>query len=55
MNSDTTNATLDAFKGEVFMYEVIISVIVFTAVYFFLKSFGKKEKEARKKNAKYFG
>jgi 5-bromo-4-chloroindolyl phosphate hydrolysis protein len=55
MNSDTTNASLDAFKGEVFMYEVIISVIVFTAVYIFLKSFSKKEKEAKKKNSKYVG
>ena len=31
MNPDTTSASLNAFKGEVFMYEIIISAIVFTA------------------------
>ncbi|MGC6413131.1 MAG: hypothetical protein ACON5K_00325 [Bacteroidia bacterium] len=55
MNSDTTDAAITSFKGEVFMYEIIITVIVFTAAYFFLKSFKDNEKKAKDKNKKYFG
>ncbi len=53
MNPDTTSASLNTFKGEGFMYEIINSAIVFTAVYMVLKRYHQKEKEARKHNSKY--
>jgi len=54
VNSDTTDAVISSFKGEVFMYEIIITLIVFTAAYFFFKSFKDKEKKAKEDNKKYF-
>jgi cell division protein FtsN len=55
MNSDSVEVSLNAFKMDLFFWEVIVTVIVFTAVYLFLKAYHKKEKAAKEKNSKYHG
>lgn len=50
---DTTQISIDAFKTNLFIWEIIITVIVFTAAYFVLKGFKSKENAAKKKNQKY--
>jgi len=44
---------IERIQGGSFMYEIIISAIVFTAVYMVLKRYHQKEKEAKKHNSKY--
>jgi H+/gluconate symporter-like permease len=53
VNTDTAAASINRFKGEVFMYEIIITVIVFAAVYYVLQQFKKKETKAKEVNDKY--
>jgi hypothetical protein len=50
---DSTQISIDSFKTNLFMWEIIITVIVFTAAYFVLKGFKAKENAAKKKNQKY--
>lgn len=48
-----TLQSVQSFKTTLFIWEVIITIIVFTAAYFILKSFKKKEREAKDKNSRY--
>lgn len=50
---DTAAITVTQFKYNVFMWEVIITVIVFGAAYFILKGFKDREKKAKEKNSNY--
>jgi hypothetical protein len=43
---DTAQQSINAFKNNVFVWELIITAIVFTAVYFIFKSYKSKEKSA---------
>ena len=43
----------DKFKQELFVWEIIISVVVFAAIYFALNSFMKHEEKAKAHNKKY--
>ncbi len=52
-NADSTKAAIQSFKMTLFIWEIIIAAIVFTAAYFILKNYKKKEMEAREKNKKY--
>jgi len=48
-----TDAEVHSFKVTLFIWEVIITAIIFTAAYFILKNYKKKEKIANEKNSKY--
>lgn len=50
---DTLTYTKEAFKGDVFIWEVVFTAVVFAAVIYFFKDFKKKEAEARKVNSKF--
>ena len=50
---DTSEISVNSFKNTVFLWEVIITIIVFGAAYFILKRYKEKEQSARKNNAKY--
>jgi hypothetical protein len=50
---DTGRISIGEFKQNLFMWEVIITAIVFTAAYFVLKGYKKKQDESNLKNKKY--
>jgi hypothetical protein len=50
---DTAQQSINAFKNNVFVWELIITAIVFTAVYFIFKSYKAKEKSAADENRGY--
>ncbi len=50
---DTASYTKEAFKSDVFIWEVVFTVVVFAAVIYFFKDFKKKEAIARKENSKF--
>ena len=50
---DTAQQSINAFKNNVFVWELIITAIVFTAVYFIFKSYKAKEKSAADVNRGY--
>ena len=50
---DTTRITVEEFKVNLFIWEVIITVIVFTAAFYILHSYRRKEKSARERNRQY--
>lgn len=50
---DTTDISINTFKNTVFLWEIIITIIVFGAAYFILKGFKEKEKKARQKNSEF--
>lgn len=43
----------EKFKTQMFIWEFVITGIVFTSAYFALKAFKKYEDKAREKNKKY--
>jgi hypothetical protein len=60
VNPDTSTAAqlqrqaeISAFKGNIFLWEVVFTVIVFVAAYFVLKKFKSSETEAKNQNKKY--
>jgi hypothetical protein len=50
---DSMAESISHFKNTVFLWEVIITAIVFTAAWFILKRFKEKESKSRKENKKY--
>jgi heme/copper-type cytochrome/quinol oxidase subunit 2 len=50
---DTAQQSIKAFKNSVFIWEVVITLLVFTAVYFIFKSYKSKEKRAADSNKQY--
>ena len=48
---DTVDASIAAFKGEVFLWEVIITIVVFACVFYFFRGFKQKEAKSRKENS----
>jgi uncharacterized membrane protein len=50
---DTTSITIQGFKNQFFIWEVIITIVVFVAIYLFLKAFKQKETESKKHNQHY--
>ena len=50
---DTARISIGEFKKSLFLWEVIITVIIFTAAYFVLKRWKKKKDETTAKNKKY--
>lgn len=48
---DTVDASITAFKGEVFLWEVIITIVVFASVFYFFRGFKQKEAKSRKENS----
>jgi uncharacterized membrane protein len=48
---DTVDASINAFKGEVFLWEVIITIVVFTSAFYFFRGFKQKEAKSRKENS----
>jgi uncharacterized protein YutD len=48
---DTSAISISTFKNTVFLWEVIITIIVFGAAYFILKGFKEREIKAKKKNS----
>jgi len=60
VNPDTSTAAqlqrqaeISAFKGEVFLWEIIITIIIFVAAYFALKKFKTVESKAKIHNKKF--
>lgn len=60
MNPDTSTAAqlqrqaeISAFKGDVFLWEVVLTIIIFVAAYFALKKFKSSEIQAKNHNKKY--
>jgi hypothetical protein len=43
----------DKFKQELFVWEIVMSVVVFAAIYFALNAFKKHEEKAKAHNKKY--
>lgn len=50
---DTTSITIQGFKNQFFIWEVIITIVVFVAIYLFLKAFKQKETDSKKHNQHY--
>jgi uncharacterized protein YutD len=50
---DTAAISVTQFKYTVFMWEVIITIIVFGAAYFILKGFKERETKSKAKNSRY--
>ena len=50
---DTSMISMHGAKVNLFIWEVIITAIVFTAAYFVLKGFKNGEKNAKEKNKIY--
>lgn len=50
---DTLQQSVQSFKNEMFIWEIIITVVVFAAIYFFLKAFKRKETAARERNKSF--
>lgn len=50
---DTTAISVQGFKNQFFIWEVVITVLVFVAIYWFLKAFKKKELEAKMHNRQF--
>jgi len=50
---DTTAISVQAFKNEFFLWEVVITTLVFVAIYFFLKVFKNKESAAKTHNKQF--
>ena len=46
-------ATLDSVKASVFMWEVIITIVIFGTSFFVLKKMKSNQQKARKQNEKY--
>lgn len=51
---DSLQQSIQSFKTTLFIWEIIITAVVFTAAYFILKNYKKKEKAAKQKNSNYF-
>jgi|LakMenE01Jun11ns_1017448.scaffolds.fasta_scaffold9103038_2 uncharacterized membrane protein len=50
---DTTAISVQGFKNQFFLWEVVITVLVFVSIYYFLKAFKKKETEAKTHNQRF--
>lgn len=50
---DTLQQSVQGFKNQVFIWEIIITVVVFGAIYFFLRSYKQKEQAAKARNSNY--
>lgn len=50
---DTSAISVEAFKVNMFIWEVIIAAIIFTAAWFILKRFKQNEDKAKQANSKY--
>ncbi|MBL7812330.1 MAG: hypothetical protein JNL57_08925 [Bacteroidetes bacterium] len=50
---DTTSASIEAFKGNLFIWEVVITAIVFVAIFYFFKAFKARETAAKEANRKF--
>jgi hypothetical protein len=50
---DTGRITIGEFKQNLFMWEIIITAIVFVAAYYVLKGYKKKQDQAKENNKKY--
>ncbi|MCC7299083.1 MAG: hypothetical protein IT244_12180 [Bacteroidia bacterium] len=51
--NDTARISVDTFKMNLFIWEVIIAAIVFTAAWFILKKFKENEMKAKEENKKF--
>lgn len=54
LNADTGRITVTQFKSEVFLWELIFTVIVFIGVFWILRAFYKKNEKSKKQNKDYF-
>jgi uncharacterized membrane protein len=50
---DTTSISVQGFKNQFFLWEVVITVLVFVAIYLFLKAFKNKESAAKTHNQQF--
>jgi len=50
---DTSAISVQGFKNQFFLWEVIITILVFVAIYFFLKAFKNKESAAKTHNNQF--
>ncbi len=50
---DTTAISVQGFKNQFFLWEVVITILVFVAIYYFLKIFKKMESEAKTHNQQF--
>ena len=50
---DTAAISVNSFKNTVFLWEVIITIIVFGSAYFILKKYKEHEQKSKKNNSKY--
>lgn len=50
---DTAAISVQGFKNQFFVWEVVITVLVFVAIYFFLKAFKNKESAAKNHNKQF--
>lgn len=52
--TDTSRISVTQFKGEVFLWEIVFTVIVFIGVFWILRTFYKKNEKSKKQNKDYF-
>jgi uncharacterized membrane protein len=50
---DTAAISVQGFKNQFFLWEVVITLLVFIAIYFFLRAFKKKESAAGLHNKQF--
>lgn len=50
---DTTSISVQGFKNQFLLWEVVITVLVFVAIYLFLKAFKNKESAAKTHNQQF--
>ena len=50
---DTAAISVQGFKNQMFLWEVVITLVVFVAIYYFLKVFKQKESAAKTHNKQF--
>lgn len=51
---DTTRISVNQFKNQVFLWEIIFTLIVFIGVFWILRTYYKKNEKSKKENKDYF-
>lgn len=50
---DTATISVQGFKNQMFLWEVLITLVVFVAIYYFLQAFKQKESAAKTHNQQF--
>lgn len=55
LQADTGRITVGQFKGQVFMWEVIFSIVVFVGILLILRSYQRRSDKVKSDNRKFKG